>query len=78
MLCDARVPLRREPRGLHRALAGAPATSATAHLSDFVYHPQWGGISPTPAFWRGKRAIADLLGDGTHMIAVPLSDELTM
>ncbi|GJE94995.1 FAD-dependent monooxygenase [Phanerochaete sordida] len=46
--------------------------------ADYTGLSQWGGISPTPDFWKGKRAIADLFGDGTHMIAVPMSDTLTM
>lgn len=37
---------------------------------------QWGGLSPTPEFWKGKRAPADLYGNGAHMIVVPVSDSL--
>ncbi|GJE95747.1 FAD/NAD(P)-binding domain-containing protein [Phanerochaete sordida] len=61
--------------GLHSNTRGCLFGESPA---DYTGLSQWGGISPTPDFWKGKRAIADLLGDGTHMIAVPMSDRLTM
>ncbi|EKM52862.1 uncharacterized protein PHACADRAFT_100160 [Phanerochaete carnosa HHB-10118-sp] len=44
--------------------------------ADYTGVSQWGGLSPTPEFWKGKRAPADLYGNGAHMIVVPVSDSL--
>ncbi|GJE95020.1 FAD/NAD(P)-binding domain-containing protein [Phanerochaete sordida] len=43
--------------------------------ADYTGLSQWGGLSPTPEFWKGKRAPADIFDNGSHMILVPMSDD---
>ncbi|EKM53956.1 uncharacterized protein PHACADRAFT_209786 [Phanerochaete carnosa HHB-10118-sp] len=44
--------------------------------ADYTGLVSWGGVSPIPEFWKGKHALADLFGNGAHMIVVPMSDSL--
>ncbi|GJE95030.1 FAD-dependent monooxygenase [Phanerochaete sordida] len=44
--------------------------------ADYTGLSQWGGLSPTPEFWKGKHAPADIYGNGAHMIVVPMSESL--
>ncbi|EKM53957.1 uncharacterized protein PHACADRAFT_257471 [Phanerochaete carnosa HHB-10118-sp] len=45
--------------------------------ADYTGLCQWGGLSPTPDFWKGKHAAVDLYGNGTYMLAVSMSDSQT-
>lgn len=42
-----------------------------------AFPPQCGGVSPTPEFWKGKRAPADIYGNGVYMIVAPMGDDIT-
>ncbi|GJE95023.1 FAD-dependent monooxygenase [Phanerochaete sordida] len=45
--------------------------------ADYTGVTHCGGMSPTPEFWKGKRAPADIYGDGVYMIVLPLDDDIT-
>lgn len=58
--------------GLHSGTRGCLFGETPA---DYTGVSQWGGLSPTPEFWKGKRAPADIFGNGSHMILVPMNDD---
>lgn len=59
--------------GLHSATRSSLFGDLPA---DYTGLTHCGGLSPVPEFWKGKRAGADIYGDGAYMLIVPMDDSL--